>query len=206
MAIAKRPSFAAPPMPMEKGLAIGLLGGSFNPAHEGHLHASALALKQLGLDYVWWLVSPQNPLKSERGMAPFEARLASAKQLARHPRIIVTGIEAQLGTRFTLDTLKALKRRFPRAHFVWLMGTDNLVQFPRWRNWQGIFRQIPIAVIARPGTALTARTSKTAIRFKNRLLPTNAGFPRRSLPSWTILDSGARNPQSATAIRTASRG
>lgn len=191
---------------MERGLTIGLLGGSFNPAHEGHLHVCALALKQLRLDYVWWLVSPQNPLKSERGMAPFETRQASAQKLARHPRITVTGIEAQLGTRFTLDTLKALKRRFPQVHFVWLMGTDNLVQFPRWRHWQEIFRQIPIAAIARPGNVLDARTSKAAIRFKNDYVPANARFPRRAPPCWTILDSGARNPQSATAIRTASRG
>lgn len=193
-------------MPMESGLVIGLLGGSFNPAHEGHLHASALALKQVGLDCVWWLVSPQNPLKSERGMAPFETRLASAKKFARHPRIIATGIEAQLGTSFTLDTVKALKRRFPRVHFIWLMGTDNLVQFPRWRNWQEIFRQIPIAAVARPGNVLAARTSKAAIRFKNDYVPPNARFPHRAPPCWTIIDSGARNPQSATAIRTASRG
>jgi nicotinate-nucleotide adenylyltransferase len=191
---------------MERGLTIGLLGGSFNPAHEGHLHVCALALKQLRLDYVWWLVSPQNPLKGQEGMAPFATRLASAGLFARHPKILVTGIENQLGTRFTLDTVKALKRRFPHVRFVWLMGSDNFVQLPRWRSWKDIVRAIPIAIVTRPGTALAARNSKAAIRFKNRFVPANARFARRTPPAITTLDAARRNPISATAIRSASRG
>src|SRR5437016_718615 len=144
----------SPPGPVAAGLHIGLLGGSFNPAHEGHSHASELALKQLGLDYVWWLVSPQNPLKATGSMASFEERLEGAKNFNRHPRVIVTGIESQLGTRFTIDTLEALKRRFALLRFVWLMGSDNLLQIPRWRGWQQIFESVPVAIIARPGTAL----------------------------------------------------
>ncbi len=120
-----------PPGPVADGLTIGLLGGSFDPAHEGHLYVSQVALKALKLDYVWWLVSPGNPLKAAPGAV--EARLAGARLVARHPRIRVSGIESRLGTRYTIDTVTALQRRFPRVRFVWLMGTDNLAQFGRWR-------------------------------------------------------------------------
>jgi nicotinate-nucleotide adenylyltransferase len=182
------------------GLRVGLLGGSFNPAHDGHIHASELALKQLQLDQVWWLVSPLNPLKEMRGMAAFDARLARAKAFVRHPRIVVTGIEAELGTRFTIDTLHALKRRFPGIRFVWLMGSDNLEQLPRWRDWQGIFAAMPIAVVARPGSALAARTSKAATIFRKRYLPPSRHFSVMPAPAWTMLDF-KRNRTSATALR-----
>ncbi|MBT4905881.1 MAG: nicotinate-nicotinamide nucleotide adenylyltransferase, partial [Rhodospirillaceae bacterium] len=129
-----------------RGRRIGLLGGSFNPAHDGHRHISQLALARLGLDEVWWLVSPQNPLKSEAGMAPFESRLESADRIACDRRIRVSALEAELGTRYTADTLKALQNRYPAARFVWLMGADNLVQISRWRAWTQIFKTIPIAV------------------------------------------------------------
>lgn len=196
-------TWVRPPRPVTDGLRIGLLGGSFNPAHEGHLHASELALKALALDAVWWLVSPQNPLKAESGMAEFAERLEAAKAFVRHPRIVVTGIEKDLGTRFTIDTIKALKRRFVRVRFVWLMGSDNLVQFPRWRRWREIFRDIPIAVVTRPGTALPARVSKAATTFR-----TAAVFPDFRLlytipPAWTVLDA-KRNPVSATGLRAGS--
>lgn len=181
-------------------LRIGLLGGSFNPAHRGHIHASALALKQLHLDFVWWLVSPQNPLKSADGMAQFQTRLAAAKSFARHPRIAVTGIEAELGTRFTVDTLRALKRRFPQINFVWLMGSDNLLQIPRWRHWQDIFRLVPVAVVTRPGTALSARNAKAGAHFRSALAPADAGFAARRPPAWAILEA-KRNPASATLLR-----
>ena len=184
---------------------VGLLGGSFNPAHAGHVHASALALKALHLDYVWWLVSPQNPLKPEQGMAGFSQRLAAARNVTRHPRIVATGIEAELGTRFTIDTLAALKHRFPNVRFVWLMGSDNLVQLPRWRRWQDIFSFMPVAVIARPGTALSARHSKPATRFKGRQIAPNSRLPLARPPVWAVIDCGQRNPSSATAIRAASR-
>jgi nicotinate-nucleotide adenylyltransferase len=184
------------------GLRIGLLGGSFNPAHEGHLHASLLALKQLRLDYVWWLVSPQNPLKSERGMAPFDERFATARGLARHPRILATGIEGALGTIYTADTIARLRRRFPRTHFVWLMGSDNLLQGPRWRKWQSIFRLVPVAVVTRPGTELSARLGPAARGFARFRAKPDQDFARRPPPAMTIID-GPRNPQSATAIRAA---
>lgn len=193
--------WVSPPGPVESGLRVGLLGGSFNPAHEGHSHASELALKQLGLDYVWWLVSPQNPLKETQGMAGFDERLAATKKFNRHPRVIVTDIENQLATRFTIDTLRALKRRFPQLCFVWLMGSDNLVQIPRWRNWQEIFANVPVAVIARPGTALAALSSKAATRFRSAYMSPNRHIAVMQPPAWTMIDDRRRNPSSATHLR-----
>src|SRR6185437_14156158 len=136
--------------PVFAHMKIGLLGGSFNPAHEGHLAMSLYALKRLGLRQVWWLVSPQNPLKPSKGMAPFAQRLEQARQLTHDPRIVVTDIEAQLGTRYTVDTLRELRRHFPHTHFVWLMGADNMEQMPRWRRWPQIFMQVPVAIFRRP--------------------------------------------------------
>lgn len=129
----------------------GLLGGSFNPAHGGHRAISMHAMAALGLDELWWLVSPGNPLKPKKGMAQLPARLASAKRMARRTRIRATAIEAQLGTRYTIDTLRMLVRRYPQHRFIWLMGADNLCQLPRWRDWRKIAAMMPIAVIARPG-------------------------------------------------------
>ena len=129
----------------------GLLGGSFNPAHGGHRAISLNAIDALGLGELWWLVSPGNPLKPKAGMAPLPARLASAKRMARRSPIRATAIEAELGTRYTIDTLKKLVRRYPDRQFIWIMGADNLVQLPQWRDWRGIARLMPIAVIARPG-------------------------------------------------------
>jgi nicotinate-nucleotide adenylyltransferase len=192
------------PGPAGGGLRIGLLGGSFNPPHEGHVHVSKAALKKLHLDYVWWLVSPQNPLKPVRGMASFDKRLEAAGKLAgAHPRMIATGIEQELGTRFTIDTLRALKRRFPRTRFVWLMGSDNLVQIPRWRRWQQIFAEIPIAVVTRPGSALPARQSKAASRFKSAALPADERFADARAPALTVIEV-KRNPASGTKLRAAS--
>ncbi len=129
----------------------GLLGGSFNPAHGGHRAISLNAMDALGLDELWWLVSPGNPLKPKAGMASLPARLASARYMAKRAPIRATGIEAELGTRYTIDTLKKLVRRYPDRQFIWIMGADNLVQLPQWRDWRGIARLMPIAVIARPG-------------------------------------------------------
>ncbi|WP_137753139.1 nicotinate-nucleotide adenylyltransferase [Sphingopyxis sp. L1A2A] len=129
----------------------GLLGGSFNPAHGGHRAISLNAIDALGLDEMWWLVSPGNPLKPKAGMASLPARLASAQRMAKRAPIRATGIEAELGTRYTIDTLKKLVRRYPDRQFIWIMGADNLVQLPQWRDWRGIARLMPIAVIARPG-------------------------------------------------------
>lgn len=130
---------------------IGLLGGSFNPAHGGHRSISLLAMEALGLDEVWWLISPGNPLKPKAGMAPLVARLVSANKQARNARIRPTALEAELGTRYTVDTLHALVRRYRQHDFIWLMGADNLAQFHQWRAWRSIARTMPIAVIARPG-------------------------------------------------------
>jgi len=192
------------PGPVGDRLRIGLLGGSFNPPHEGHVHVSEAALKKLGLDYVWWLVSPQNPLKPSRGMASFDKRLEAAKRLAdHHPRIVVSGIEQELGTRFTIDTLKALKRRFSDTRFVWLMGSDNLVQIPRWRRWQQIFAEVPVAVVARPGSALPARHSKASNRFKGAALPADSRFADAKPPALTVIEV-KRNPASGTKLRAQS--
>jgi nicotinate-nucleotide adenylyltransferase len=173
-----------PPGPVAPGLRIGLLGGSFNPAHDGHLYNSEVALKELGLDYVWWLVSPQNPLKPVEGMAPLPKRLKTARRVAHHPRIRVTDIEQDMGTQFSFDTVSALKRRFPQVQFVWLMGSDNLAAFRRWRRWADFARLVPIAVVLRPGSVMKA--------LEMRAIGPLAGV--------TILD-GKRNPLSATAIR-----
>ena len=185
-----------PPGPVAKGLRIGLLGGSFNPAHEGHLYVGEVARKRLGLDYVWWLVAPQNPLKPEAGMAPFKERLAAARALAgRRPRLIVSDIECVLGSRYTIDTLKALTRRFPEVRFVWLMGSDNLEQFHRWRRWEEIVRLVPVVVVERSGSLLAPLRAKAMQRFDYAR--------RRTLgrPPAIIVVDGRRNDASATAIR-----
>ena len=194
--IAPRFSWLRPPGPVADGLTIGLLGGSFNPAHDGHLYVSETAMKRLGLDYVWWLVSPGNPLKQNTGMAPFAARLKSARIVARHARFIVSDIEQRLGTRYTADTVAALQRRFPQVHFVWLMGSDNLVQFSRWRRWQALARMVPIVVVQRPGTIMAALHAAPIRRFGASR--NSAQKPRP--PALLVID-GARNAQSATRLR-----
>ena len=185
------------------GRRIGLLGGSFNPAHGGHLHISREALKRLDLDEVWWLVSPQNPLKPVAGMAPFAERLEQATDIARADRRIrVSDIESKLGTIYTADTLKALRRRFPRARFVWLMGGDNLAQFPHWQRWPQIFRTVPVAVFARPPSSLKVLAGPAAQRFGQARLPENSA--RRLLlmspPAWVFFHTRL-DPRSATSIR-----
>jgi nicotinate-nucleotide adenylyltransferase len=183
---------------------IGLLGGSFNPAHGGHLHISLLALQRLDLDEVWWLVSPQNPLKPVKGMAPFAKRFAGAAALAGgHKRIKVSAIEAALGTTYTADAIRALRRRFPHTRFVWLMGGDNLSQLPRWHRWEEIAESVPIAVFDRPETALPALSGKVAQRYAAARLPANAmrGLAGMKPPAWAFIHARL-DPSSATAIRT----
>jgi nicotinate-nucleotide adenylyltransferase len=181
---------------------IGLLGGSFNPAHGGHRHISLIALKRLRLDELWWLVSPQNPLKPTAGMAPLAERVARARGVARHPRIRVTDIETRLRTRYTADTLAALVRRFPRCRFVWLMGADNLAQIHRWDRWTRIFSLMPIAVFGRPAYSLAALASKAARRYRGCRQPAaNAGvLGDAGAPAWVFLP-GVLHHGSATAIR-----
>ena len=188
-----------PPGPIAPGLRIGLLGGSFNPPHEGHLYASEVALKRLGLDYVWWLVTPQNPLKPTVGLAPLHDRMTDARALARHPRILVMDIEHTLGTRFSVDTLHAIKKRFPRVHFIWLMGSDNLRSFRQWRRWPEIVAQVPIAVVLRPGSQLAPIQSKAIQRFGSARCP-GKSLGREKPPAIAIVD-GKRNAQSSTALR-----
>ncbi len=154
-----------PPGPIADGMRIGLLGGSFNPAHEGHLYVSDVALKRLKLDYVWWLVTPQNPLKGSIGLASLETRVRQARKIVNRPRIVVMDIERCTHTHYSIDTLKALQRRFPRVHFVWLMGSDNLAIFRHWKQWEEIVARVPIAVIQRPGTILSALNAKPMQRF-----------------------------------------
>ncbi|MEN9719034.1 MAG: hypothetical protein RIQ99_1912 [Pseudomonadota bacterium] len=183
---------------------IGLLGGSFNPAHGGHRRISLFAHAALGLDEVWWLVSPGNPLKPAAGMAPLAARLASARQQARRAPIRATAIERELGTVYTVDTLKALRRRYPKVQFVWLMGADNLAQLHRWRDWRGIARAMPIAVIARPGYDGIAIASP-AMAWLGRYRRSQSSLQHRagwSAPALIHLRFDP-DPRSATALRRA---
>jgi nicotinate-nucleotide adenylyltransferase len=185
---------------------VGLLGGSFNPAHEGHRHVAELALTLLGLDEVWLLVSPQNPLKPAAGMAPLGERLASACCVAGgHPRLHATAIEACLGTRYTADTLAVLHRSFPRRRFVWIMGADNLAQISRWGRWTAIFRAVPVAILARSPYSQKALAAKAARRFARfRLSAGQArGVSDRVPPSWVFLHTRL-HPASASAIRARS--
>jgi len=190
-----------PPGPAAPGLRIGLLGGSFNPPHEGHIHISELALKRLGLDYVWWLVSPQNPLKSARDTAPLDKRLSLAARLVHGRRLIVSDVERSLGTRFTVETLSALKRRFPELNFVWLMGSDNLAEFHRWKDWPRIVDLMPIAVVMRPGSMLAPLKAKMVQRFWRARRKSMRGFARAAAPAFVIV-GGRRNAQSSTLLRT----
>jgi nicotinate-nucleotide adenylyltransferase len=186
-----------------RGRRIGLLGGSFNPAHDGHLHITMEALKRLRLDEVWWLVSPQNPLKPGIGMAPLAQRMASARKVARDRRIKVTNVEQRLGTRYTADTLRALKRRFPAVRFVWIMGADNLVQIPRWDDWERIFHTVAIAILDRPDYSYKALSGKAAQRFRRFRMQEKAAalLAAKEPPAWVFLHCRL-HPSSATQIRS----
>jgi nicotinate-nucleotide adenylyltransferase len=183
---------------------IGLLGGSFNPAHTGHRRISLAAIRALDLDEMWWLVSPGNPLKPAAGMAPLPARLAFARRAARAAPIRASDIETRLRMRYTVDTLAALVRRYPRHRFIWVMGGDNLEQFDRWRAWRRIARTVPIAVIARPGYDTTARAAP-AMGWLRRFQR-----PARQAKTWTkwsvpalVLLRFRPDPTSATQLRAA---
>ena len=191
---------AAPARP--PGRRIGLLGGSFNPAHEGHRHISLLALKRLGLHEVWWLVSPQNPLKPRSGMAAFEERLAAAREAARDRRLRVTDIERRLGSRYSIDTVMRLRRRFPRDRMVWIVGADNLTTLADWRRWPALFAALPIAVVDRWPYSRYAVAVKPAKRFaRQRLAERRApGLALRKPPAWMLIH-GPLHPASATMLR-----
>ncbi|MEL7025645.1 MAG: nicotinate-nucleotide adenylyltransferase, partial [Pseudomonadota bacterium] len=156
--------------PVGRASTVGLLGGSFDPPHAGHVHVSREALKRFGLDRVWWLVSPGNPLKAN-GPAPLPRRMAAARALVTHPRILVTDLEARIGTRYTGATIETLQQLYPGTRFTWLMGADNLAQFHRWQRWDWIMRSVPVGVLARPGQRISARMAKAARVFKAAKLP-----------------------------------
>ncbi|MCO5089688.1 nicotinate-nucleotide adenylyltransferase [Bosea sp. (in: a-proteobacteria)] len=186
------------------GLSIGLFGGSFNPAHDGHRLASLTALSRLRLDRIWWLVSPGNPLKDNARLPSLAERIDQAQAVADHARIAVTGIEASLRTRYTADTLRALKQRCPGVDFVWIMGSDNLAGFHRWNEWRAIAAMMPIAVIDRPGSTLSATASPAAHFLARWRLPENraASLPRMRPPAWVFLH-GKRSTLSSTMLRRA---
>jgi len=192
--------------PSWAGRRVGLLGGSFNPAHEGHRHISTVALSRLALDEIWWLVSPQNPLKSRRDMVSFRRRFAMAKLQARHPRILVTDLEKRLGTRYTFDTLTALGRYYPKTRFVWLMGADNLGQIHRWQRWRGIFEKMPIAVFDRPlyGMRSLAGHAASAFARSRRDQSSSRDLATTAPPAWIFFPSRLE-PLSSTQLRQAAR-
>jgi nicotinate-nucleotide adenylyltransferase len=185
------------------GLRVGLLGGSFDPAHAGHAHVTRWALCALDLDRVWWLVSPGNPLKAD-APADLSRRLQAARAVMRHPRVAVTDLEARAGTRYTAATLTVLRRRYPGVRFVWLMGADNLRSFHRWERWEEIMATVPVAVFARPGEQLRAGLSPAARRFARWRLPPAqaAALPFHRPPAWTLL-SGRMLDLSSTELRAA---
>ena len=184
---------------------IGILGGSFNPAHRGHRAISLAAIAALGLDEVWWLVSPGNPLKEKSGdMAPFAARFASARRMARHAPIRASAIELKLGTRYTIDTVRALTRLYPNKRFIWLMGADNLAQFDQWRDWRRIAHEVPIAVVARPGYDGAARAAPAMGWLRRFIRPAcqAKNWTKWRLPALVLLRFRP-DPTSATRLRMA---
>ena len=181
---------------------IGLFGGTFDPPHEAHLAACLLAMKRLGLDRVWWLVTPGNPLKNTRGLAPLEERIAAARALARHPRFRVSGLEAQISTRYTYETIAYLRRHCPSVRFVWIMGADNLRSFHRWQKWRGIAAMVPIVVVDRLGPSLYAAASGAGQALAFARIPSAKAkcLPFRKPPAWLYLH-GLKSPLSSTALR-----
>lgn len=184
------------------GMRIGLFGGSFNPTHEGHLLVARQCLTRLGLDSLWLLVSPGNPLKDHAELAPLEQRVTAARRLMNHPRIEVTGFEAAHGFRYSYDTLSYLKRALPGTRFVWIMGADNLVRFHEWERWRDIAAMMPMAVYVRPGSALRATFSKAAVALRECRIPEAEAetIAERDPPAWVYLH-GMTSRQSSTAIR-----
>ncbi len=187
-----------------RGRKIGLLGGSFNPAHAGHRHIGLQALKRLGLHEVWWLVAPQNPLKPRAGMAAFEIRLEAARRAARDRRFRVSDIERRLGSRHTAETVARLKRRFPRHRLVWIMGADNLPTLAAWRGWPRLFRSVPVAIFDRWPYARCVGAAKPAQRFARRRLAERRarGLAGCAPPAWMLLH-GPLHPASASTLRAA---
>ena len=187
---------------LEPGMRVGLFGGSFNPAHEGHAHVAETARRRMDLDRVIWLVSPQNPLKPRHETASLQARMAGARRFARGRDMIVSDAETRLGSQYTIDTVRALKARFPGVKFVWIMGADSLATFHLWRGWTQLMEEVPVAVVSRPWISLKSRFSPAAIRFarSRRRAGTAMGRPAAQPPAWVFL-LGRFNFQSSTALR-----
>lgn len=183
------------------GMTVGLLGGSFDPAHRGHVHITREALKRFGLDQVWWLVSPGNPLKS-KGPAPLGRRMQQARTVMQHPRVRITDIEARLGTRYTADTLRHLFGLYPGVRFVWLMGADNLAGFHLWEDWEWIAEALPIGVLARPGQRISARLSVAASHYRTDKLRGRDALRLARLrpPVWCFVNV-PMDETSSTALR-----
>ncbi len=190
------------PRTLARAPRIGILGGSFNPAHGGHLHISRGALDRLRLDELWWLVSPQNPLKGDQDMAPLAQRLAGARRQASDPRIKVSDLELELGTRYSVHTVAALKQRFPGHRFVWIMGADVFLELPRWKAWRGFLRSIPICVFPRPAYSRRALSGKAARRFERHRVDQKRATRLAAMrpPAWLFLDIKP-DPVSATRLR-----
>lgn len=186
---------------------IGLFGGTFDPPHEAHLAVSLMALKRLELDRVWWLVTPGNPLKDTRGLAPLAQRLAAARALATHPRIEITGLEAVINTRYTYDTLRYLIRRCPGVRFVWIMGADNLRSFYRWQRWRDIAQLMPMAIVDRMGSSLYAAGGRAGQALSQWRQPERQArsLPLMAPPAWVYLH-GLKSPLSSTVLRAARSG
>lgn len=187
------------------GQAVGLLGGSFDPAHEGHARITRAALARFGLDQVWWLMSPGNPLK-RNGPAPLDRRLAQAQEVMRHPRVTITDVEARLGSRHTAQTLAQLQAIYPGVRFVWLMGADNLAQLHLWQDWQSIMTRVPVGVLARPGQRISARVSKAARIWRKVRLPAAQSrlLARAEPPAWCFVNL-PMSEASSSAIRAGGR-
>ena len=193
--------------PHAPGMRIGLFGGTFDPPHAAHRAACLIAMNRLGLDRVWWLVTPGNPLKDTRGLAPLAERIAAARALANHPRIEVTGVEAEIGARYTYDTIRYLLTHCRGVRFVWIMGADNLRSFHRWQKWRAIARMIPLVVVDRLGPSLYATAGVASEALARARIAEHAArtLPGRQPPAWVYLH-GLKSPLSSTALRAARRG
>jgi nicotinate-nucleotide adenylyltransferase len=204
--LAGRPDALRLGFSLEPGMRVGLFGGSFNPAHDGHAHVAETAKRRLCLHRVIWLVSPQNPLKPRGETADLEERIAGAQALAQGPGMIVSAVETKLGSAYTIDTIRSLKARFPGVKFVWIMGADSLATFHRWKGWTQIMQEVPVAVVSRPWISLKSRFSPAAQRFARAKLPSHSAstLPAARTPAWAFL-FGRFNYQSSTALRERNR-
>ncbi|WP_245943852.1 nicotinate-nucleotide adenylyltransferase [Acuticoccus kandeliae] len=191
--------------PAAPGQSIALFGGSFNPPHSGHRNVALAGLTRLGVDQVWWMVTPGNPLKANDNLAPLAERIAATRRFADHPRMVVTACEATIGTRYTADAIAYLKRRYPAVHFIWLMGADNLAQLNRWLKWRDIVRQVPVAVVDRPGASPSVLAAPAPSAYAYARIPESRAraLARAKPPAWVYLHVPL-DPNSSTLLRAKS--